>query len=142
MAAPGRTTAVITNVQIATDMVTSVNDKNAALSLPVSATGTVNGTAPQDTLVRASQVLSSGTSVEIAGRFVDSVTGAYSFTLPVNAPLVAAYAVAPNPLVFTADTASAGRYVLQASSGAFAGKTLTLPALASGATISNNITFP
>ena len=142
MAAPGRTTAVITNVQIATDTVTSVNSAGAAFSLPASATGTVNGTAPQDTLVRASQVLSSGTSVEIAGRFVDSVTGAYSFTLPVNAPLVAAYAVAPNPLVFTADTASAGRYVLQASSGAFAGKTLTLPALASGATISNNITFP
>ena len=142
MAAPGRTTAVITNVQIATDTVTSVNSAGAAFSLPASATGTVNGTAPQDTLVRASQVLSSGTSVEIAGRFVDSVTGAYSFTLPVNAPLVAAYAVAPNPLVFTADTASAGRYVLQASSGAFAGKTLTLPALASGATIRNDITFP
>ena len=142
MAAPGRTTAVVTNVQIATDTVTSVNSAGAAFSLPASPTGTVNGTAPQDTLVRASQVLSSGTSVEIAGRFVDSVTGAYSFTLPVNAPLVAAYAVAPNPLVFTADAASAGRYVLQASSGAFAGKTLTLPALASGATISNNITFP
>lgn len=142
MAAPGRTTAVVTNVQIATDTVTSVNSAGAAFSLPASPTGTVNGTAPQDTLVRASQVLSSGTSVEVAGRFVDSVTGAYSFTLPVNAPLVTAYAVATNPLVFTADTASAGRYGLQASSGAFASKTLTLPALASGATISNNITFP
>ena len=101
-----------------------------------------NGIFPSASSSSSSQVLSSGTSVEIAGRFVDSVTGAYSFTLPVNAPLVAAYAVAPNPLVFTADTASAGRYVLQASSGAFAGKTLTLPALASGATIRNDITFP
>ena len=144
MAAPGRTPLVITNVQIATDTVTSVNGAGAAFSLPVSATGTVNGTAPQDTLVRALQVLSSGTSVEVAGRFVDSVTGAYSFTLPVNAPLVAPYAAAPAALVFTADTASAGRYVLRASasSSAFADKTLTLPGLFAGGTISNNISFP
>ena len=144
MAAPGRTTAIITNVQIATDTVTSVNAAGNAFSLPASATGTVNGTAPQDTLVRALQVLSSGTYVEVAGRFVDRVTGVYSFTLPVNAPLVAPYAAAPAALLFVPDSASAGRYVLRASasSPSFADKTLTLPGLFGGGIISNNISFP
>ena len=144
LAAPGRTTAVITNVVVATDTVTSVNGSGTAFSLPVSATGTANGTAPVDTLVRALQVLSSGTSVEVAGRFVDGTTGAYSFPLAVNAPLVAPYVAAPGALVFTADTAAAARYTLRASAGlsAFADKSAALPVLGTNATITTNFTFP
>ena len=95
LAAPGRTTAVVTNVAVATDAVTPVNVANTAFSLPLSASGTVNGNAPVDTLVRAVQVLSSGTAVELTGRFVDGLSGSYSFALPASAPLVAAYAAAP-----------------------------------------------
>ena len=142
LTAPGRTTAVITNVAVTTDRVTTVNGSSTAFSLPASTTGTVNGTAPVDTLVRALQVLSSGTTVEVAGRFVDANTGAYSFPLAVNAPLVAPYVAAPSILVFTADTAVAGRYTARASLASFADKSVVLPVLTSGATVTTNITFP
>lgn len=143
LAAPGRTTAVVTNVAVATDAVTPVNVANTAFSLPLSASGTVNGNAPVDTLVRAVQVLSSGTAVELTGRFVDGLSGSYSFALPASAPLVAAYAAAPATLVFTADTAAAGRYTLRASLAAFAEKSVTLtPLLSAGETRTTNFTFP
>ena len=144
LTAPGRTTAVITNVAVGTDTVTTVNASGTAFSLPVSTTGTAKGSAPVDTLVRALQVLSSGTTVEVAGRFVDGITGAYSFPLAVNAPLVAPYVAAPSALVFTSDTAVAGRYTLRASAGlsAFADKSVVLPVLTTGTTVTTNITFP
>lgn len=144
LTAPGRTTAVVTNVAVATGTVTTVNGTASAFNLPVSTTGIANGTAPVDTLVRALQVLSSGTTVEVAGRFVDGITGAYSFPLAVNAPLVAPYVAAPGALVFTADTAVAGRYTLRASAGlsTFADKSVVLPVLTTGATVTTNITFP
>ena len=144
LTAPGRTTAVITNVAVGTDTVTTVNASGTAFSLPVSTTGTAKGSAPVDTLVRALQVLSSGTTVEVAGRFVDGITGAYSFPLAVNAPLVAPYVAAPSALVFTSDTAVAGRYTLRASAGlsAFADKAVVLPMLTTGTTVTTNITFP
>ena len=144
LTAPGRTTAVITNVAVGTDTVTTVNASGTAFSLPVSTTGTAKGSAPVDTLVRALQVLSSGTTVEVSGRFVDGITGAYSFPLAVNAPLVAPYVAAPSALVFTSDTAVAGRYTLRASAGlsAFADKAVVLPMLTTGTTVTTNITFP
>ena len=144
LTAPGRTTAVITNVAVGTDTVTTVNASGTAFSLPVSTTGTAKGSAPVDTLVRALQVLSSGTTVEVAGRFVDGITGAYSFPLAVNAPLVAPYVAAPSALVFTSDTAVSGRYTLRASAGlsAFADKSVVLPVLTTGTTVTTNITFP
>ena len=144
LTAPGRTTAVITNVAVGTDTVTTVNASGTAFSLPVSTTGTAKGSAPVDTLVRALQVLSSGTAVEVAGRFVDGITGAYSFPLAVNAPLVAPYVAAPSALVFTSDTAVSGRYTLRASAGlsAFADKSVVLPVLTTGTTVTTNITFP
>lgn len=142
LAASGRTTAVITNVAVATDTVTTVNGANAAFSLPFSASGTVNGVAPVDTLVRAVQVLSSGTAVEVSGRFVDAFTGAYSYVLPVNPPLVAPYVAAPATLVFAADVVAAGRYSLRASLGTFADKSAALPTLTAGTTYTTNFTFP
>lgn len=143
LSAPGRTTAVITNVAVATDTVTAVNVAGTAFSLPLSASGTVNGTAPVDTLVRAVQVLSSGTAVELKGRFVDGITGSYSFELPVNAPLVAPFVAGPSTLVFAADTAAAGRYTLRANLGTFAEKSATLtPVLSAGQTRTTNFTFP
>ncbi len=141
MTAPGRTTAIVTNVPVAADTVTSVNASGTPLNPPVSSSGTVNGTAPVNTLVRVLQPLTGGSTVEVAGRFVDG-TGNYSYLLPVNAPLVAPFVAMPGSLVFAADTAAAGKYTLDASLSGFADKTATLPALASGATITTNFTFP
>ena len=143
LAASGRTTAVITNVVVTTDTVTSVNASGTALNPPVSATGTVNGTAPVNTLVRALQTLSAGgTVIEVAGRYVDGASGAYAYTLPVSAPLVAAYTALPGTLVFAADSSAAGKYTLRAGLDGFTDKSVALATLGAGATITTNFTFP
>lgn len=142
LTATGRTTAIITNVIVATDTVTSVNASGTVLNPAASAFGTVNGTSTLNSFVRAVQILAGGTQAEVAGRFVDGTTGAYSYALPVNAPLVAPYVAAPGVLVFTADASAAGKYTLKTSLAGFADKTATLANLATGATITTNFTFP
>jgi len=142
LTAPGRTTAVVTSVAVATDTVTSVNASGTPFALPVSATANVNGTAPADTFVHVLQPLTSGISVEVAGRFVNATNGNYAYALPVNAPLVAPYVAAPTLLAFTADTAAAGKYILKASLSGFTDKTVALAPLASGATLTSNFSFP
>ena len=142
LTSPGRTTAAITNVVVASDTVTAVNASGTVLNLPASATGSVNGTATVNTLVRAVQTFASGTQAEIAGRFADGSTGAYAYALPVSAPLVAPYVPIPGVLVFTADTSAAGNYTLRASLDGFSDKTATLPGLAAGGSITTNFTFP
>lgn len=147
MTAPGRTTAVVTGVTVAAENVTSVNASATPLSPPISATGTLTGTAPVETLVRARQELtgSNPTNVEVASSFVvptTVTTGNYSYALPVAAPLIAPY-VAGSQLVFTSDViAKAGEYTLSASlNGAV--KTVTPAKLTSGATVTvTPITFP
>lgn len=142
MTAPGRTTAVVTGVPVVAETVTPIGSAASPVALPASATATVAGAAPVDTLVRALQPLTAGMAVEVGGQYVNSVTGAYTFTLPVAPPLVAAYVPAPAPLVFTADAAAAGKYVLRASLTGFAEKQAVLPTLAAGASASQNFTFP
>ena len=142
MTALGRTTMVVTNVAVSADTVTSVNASGTALISPVSLNGTATGTAPADTLVRALQPLTGGSTIEVAGRFVDSTTGVYSYPLVVNAPLVAPYVPIPGLLVFVADAAVAGKYTLKASLTGFADKTSVLPALVASGTITTNFVFP
>jgi len=148
LTAPGRTTAVVTNVAVVANTVTAVNASGTALNPAASASATVTGTAPVDTLVRVLQPLPSTltggafTTVEVAGRFVDGDTGLYSYPLVVNAPLVAPYVAAPGALVFTADLAAAGKYTLNASLSGKVDQTKVLPTLASGATVTTNFTFP
>jgi hypothetical protein len=143
MAAPGRTTAVVTGVPVVAETVTPVASAALPIALAPSASATVSGTAPADTLVRTLQPLTAAGTVEIDATYVNSVTGAYAFSLPVNAPLVGAYAAAPAPLVFTADTQAAARYTLRASLQGFTDKQTVLPPLtAGGSTLNNNFTFP
>ena len=142
LTAPGRTTTVVTSVAVATDTVTPVNASGTPLLLPVSATGTVNGVAPGNTLVRVVQPLTTGLTVEVAGRFVDAASGSYAYSLAANAPRVAPYVAAPNLLVFNADTAAAGKYSVKASLSGFADKTAVLPTLTSGATLTSSFSFP
>ena len=148
MTAPGRSTSVVTNVVVATELVTTINGATTALNPLASFSGTVTGSAPADTLVRVLQPLTPAltggtpTTVEIAGRFVDGITGSYSYPLVVNAPLVAPYVALPGALVFTSDTAAAGKYTLRASLNGV-DKTMVLGTLSSGATITTApFTFP
>ena len=142
LTAPGRTTSVVTNVAVNTDTVTTLNAATSALNPPASASATVNGTAPVGTFVQVQQPLSAGPTVQLAGGFVDGVSGNYSHPLAVNAPLVAPYVAAPAPLVFAPDAAAAGHYTLKASLSGFADKTAVLPLLTANVTTVSNFTFP
>lgn len=142
LTAAGRSALVVTNVPVGADTVTALNTTTTRLLPLLSASGTVNGTATLDTLVRATQTVLGTSTVEVAGGFVDSVTGNYSHTLPVGAPLVAPYLAAPGVLVFGADLSAAGKYTLQASLSGFADKTQVLSTLGAGATITTHFTFP
>lgn len=141
MAAPDRTSAVVTGVPVVAETVTPVASAASPIALAPSASASVAGTAPADTLVRALQPLAVGT-VEIDSQYVNSVTGAYAFSLPVNAPLVATYAAAPAPLLFAANTPAAGRYTLRASLPGFVDKDTVLPALTAGSSTTTNFAFP
>ncbi len=138
----GRTTMVVTGVVIAADTVTSVGTSTSPLNPPAAATASVIGIATTGSYIRAQQALTAGPTVQVTGRFVDDVTGSYAFTLPVSAPLVGPYAVAPNPLVLTADTAAAGKYTMGASLTGFTDKLTVLSTLTAGAVVTTNFVFP
>ena len=143
LTAPGRATAVITNVVVATETVTSVNSTITVLNPPTSLMGTVTGTTtPMNTatLVLATQSLTGGPTIEVAGRHV---LGSYSYALPVAAPVIAPYVALPSTLVFTsADSFAAGKYTLRAIQDGFDAKTAVLPTLAAGDPITRNFAFP
>jgi len=140
--APGRATTVVTGVPVSADSVTTLNNSGTALTTAVSATGLIQGNAPTNTLVRVLQPLTVGSSVEVAGKFVDGITGNYSYSAAVGAPMVAAYVPPPASLAFVADTAAAGKYTLTASLSGFPDKTAVLPILAASAVVTTNFTFP
>jgi hypothetical protein len=143
LTAPERTTTIVTEVPVVANTVTSVNTSNTAFNPATSGFATVNGSAPVDTLMRAMQTLTGGPVVKIASQFVDGISGAYTFPLVVNAPMVAPYVPAPSPLVFAPDTAAAGRYTLNASLSGQVDKTVVLSPLTTGATVSvPAISFP
>lgn len=142
LTAPGRATSIITSVIVSTQTVTSINTSGTTLNPPVSATGIVNGSATLSTSVAALQILSSGLSVQLQDRFVDGVTGAYSYALPTGAPFVAPYVALPGALVFVPDAAAASKYSLRASLAGFPDKTVVLGNLATGGTITTNFAFP
>jgi len=135
MTAPGRTTTVVTNVPVTTNTVTDVNTVGTPFKPETSDSGSVSGTAPVETLVRVLQPLTAGPTVEIAGRYVDGITGAYGFPLVVNAPMVAPYVAAPSLLTFVPDTDAAGRYTLNASLSGKADQTVVLNPLTAGAAL-------
>jgi len=52
--------------------------------------------------------------IEVIARPVDSVTGAYSFSLPIVAPVKTAYAAGATTLAFTSEASAAAKYTLEA----------------------------
>lgn len=120
--ATGRVTAVMTGVPVVSGTPTAVNSSAlaispaAAASAPRAVTGTVT---PATATVRALQSFTApGPTVEVAWGAVDAITGAFGFSLPVNAPVLTAYAPNPVALTFTADAAAAGQYTIEARSDA------------------------
>ena len=80
-----------------------------------------------------------GPTVEVAWGAVDATTGAFSFSLPIEAPVKTAYVANPTTLTFTPDTTAAGKNTLEAAS---AGVVKTTPINASAVVPPVNFTFP
>jgi len=118
--ASGRAIAVITSVPVTTSSKTIVNASTAPIDPPTSTFRTASGivtttgttTIPSATM-RAMQAV--GTPmIEAIARPVDAVTGAYSFSLPVAAPVKTAYAAGATTLAFAPEPAVAAKYSLEA----------------------------
>jgi hypothetical protein len=132
--ASGRVTAVMTGVPVVTTAYTYTNSQAqpmlppAAASAPRAVSGTVApAAAAADPTVRALQSFTGGPTIEAAFAPVDADTGAFQFTLPVDAPRRTAYAGTPGTepaaaVTFTADPSRAGLYTVQAE---HAGATLS-----------------
>ena len=119
--AAGHVTGVMTGVPVVTSSITTVNSATTRIVTPTATFRTVNGTVnPATTTVRALQLLTGGPKIEVAWGLVDDLAtpATFSFSLPIEAPVKTAYVANPTSLTFVADTAAAGTYTIEASSGA------------------------
>ena len=115
--ANGRVNAVMTGVPVITTAFTTVNSATIPISPPVATMRSVTGTiTPVTGTVRALQPLTGGPTVEVAWGAVDALSGAFSFSLPIEAPVKTAYVANPATLTFTPDATAAGKYTLEAAS--------------------------
>ena len=123
--ANGRATAVIAAVPVAsTTSIVNVSNNVTPVTMPVSATHNVSGTAvlnpassTEVTYVAAKQTF--GTAPIVTVKFVaadDSTAtlGAYSLTLPTGAPLLGQYS-ATLPIALAAQATAAGKYTMETS---------------------------
>ena len=122
IAAADRVTATVTGVIVSSTANTVLNDSTLPITPDPSTThkasGTVTtGVSPIDAVVVARKAYTGGPTVEVAGGPVNGTSGTFSYDLPIGAPVKALYAVAPATLVFSSDSASAGKYTLVATSG-------------------------
>jgi hypothetical protein len=126
----GRATGVVTGIPVSTSSaVTTVNGTSTAIVLPTSPMGTVTGTVTAsspsgtttvgDATVTALQAVAGTTTIEVASTPVDLDFATYTLRLPTAAPVRAPFST--TGLAFTADTAAAGKYTLQATAPGRAG---------------------
>jgi hypothetical protein len=137
----GRATAVVTGVVVQSQLVTTIA---SPINPPISAVGTQGGTVttgvtPIDASLAAQQALAAGGTIEVAYAAADSVSGAYSFTLPVGAPVVAPYVT--GALTFATDSGAAAKYTIAATSGGTT-KPSSLLTVTTGSNAPVNFTFP
>lgn len=118
--ASGLVTSIVTGVPVAATGKTEINASTAPINPATSATRKASGNAtttgsttiPSAT-VRALQTTGAST-IEVIARPVDADTGAYSFTLPIAAPVKTAYVAGATTLTFAPDAAAAAKYTLEA----------------------------
>lgn len=151
IASSGRATAVMTGVPVVATAYTHVSSESVPIALVASntldTTGTVRVNAsPVSTgaTVRALQTLYNGPTAEVASMPVDADTGAYGFSLPVDAPQITAYAANPASITFAPDSTdsaltAAGKYTLEASIEGLGAQ--TAPVNLSGVSVVTDFSF-
>ncbi len=150
----GKATAVMTGVPVVTTKNTDVGSATVRITMTDSAvsdsTGTVTiNTNPVDTgaMVRATQALYNGPTVEVASMPVDADTGEYGFSLPVGAPQLTTYSAGASSITFaddSVDTAltAAGKYTLEASIEDLTTQTADINLLGGDVTTNFSFTIP
>ncbi len=144
--AEGHVTAVVTGVPVVTTAYTYVNTTTSRINPPAATARSVSGTVstgvdPIDAVVRALKLYDGGLTVELGAVPVDALNGTYSFSLPAEAPLRAAYAAETTPLVFATDPISpTGLYTLEATFASTA-KTQVVD-VSAGSVTATTFTFP
>jgi hypothetical protein len=122
-AADGLATAVIGAVPVASSTSLVVVSTNATpITLPDSASHNISGTVTLDpasstevAFVAAKQTFSSGPTVTVKSQAADLLSGDYTLTLPVAAPLLGQYGAGTLPIAFVAQGGVAGKYTVEAS---------------------------
>ena len=115
----GHVTAVMTGVPVISTAYTYVNSAALPIAPALTAMRPVTGTvAPATATVRAMQAFIGGPAIEVAWAAVDATSGAFEFSLPINAPVKTVYVSNPLSLNFVADAGAAGQYSLEAASNA------------------------
>ena len=140
VSAAGRVTAVMTGVPVTTTAFTTVNSALLPIAPPAATLRSVTGSVtPASATVRATQALTGGPTVEVQWGAVDALSGAFAFSLPIEAPLKTSYVANPSALNFVADAGAAAKYTLEATS---AGVTKTQAINVSAAVPAVTFTFP
>lgn len=144
------TTAAVTGVPVSLAAgTTPVNPLTAPINPPASSTAGLSGSvtnasavALTDAQVSVRQALTSGQILDVAWTAVDPLSAGYTLTLPLAAPLKAAYA-GGNALMFTTDAVTPGAYNVTATASGYTGQT-TAPGVvlgAPGSTTVKNLTL-
>lgn len=116
---PNHVTAVMTGVPVVTTAFTHVSSAAVPIA-PASAASApraVAGTAtPPTATMRALQTFNGGPKIEAAFAPVDATSGAFGFSLVIEAPVKTAYVTNPVALTFLPDATAAGKYTIEATS--------------------------
>ena len=128
LTANGRATAVIAAVPVAsTTSVVILGNNVTPITLPVSATHIISGTAALNpasstevAYAAAKQTFGTAPIVTVKSVAADDLaSGAYTLTLPVGAPLLGQYGAGTLPIALSAQSALAGQYTAEASATGF-----------------------
>ena len=121
--ADGHATAVIAGVPISSSTSTAtVSTSVTPITLPTSTTRNISGTvllnppgSDEIAYVASKQTFTAGPTVTVKSQAVDLLSGAYTLTLPVAAPLLGHFGTGVLPISLTAQHAAAGKYSIEAT---------------------------
>jgi hypothetical protein len=148
LTADGRATAVISGVPISSSTSTAqVSTLASPLTLPTATTRNISGTA---TLNPASsieaEVITAKQTVGTTTVTVKSVAadGAYSLTLPIDAPLLGSYGAGTLPISFSSSATSmeAGKYAVEATASGYQSQSINVDISAADAIQQNFFLIP
>ena len=127
--ADSHATAVISGVPVPNPAAagsTITSTSNAPISLPTSTVHNLSGTItlnPTSTttvaFLAAKQAIPAGPTVTVKLTGADLLSGAYSLSLPIGAPLYGTYGTGTLPISLTAQTGIAGMYAAEASAAGY-----------------------